>query len=78
MKYKIEMVYESAGGTSVLTGMQDDICKLSSGTDGGITKIELHTAEEIRIKKFRLILPYRFSQNSRIFANVFQSWTDTR
>ena len=78
MKYKIEMVYESAGGTSVLTGMQDDICKLSSGTDGGITKIELHTAEEIRIKKFRLILPYRFSQNSRIFANGFQSWTDSR
>lgn len=78
MKYKMEMVYESTGGTSVLTGMQDHICRLSPCTNGGITKIKLHTAEEIQIKKFRLILPYHFSQNSRIFANGFQSWTDSR
>lgn len=78
MKYKIEMIYECGGNTAVLNGMNDDTYSISLHTFGGVAKVSLNTKKEIRIKSFRIILPYRFSADSRIFSNGFQSWTDSR
>lgn len=78
MKYRIEMVYETGEKTAVLNTAADEICSVSLKGNGGVASAVLNCKTEITIKSFKLILPYSFSENSRIFANGFQSWTDSR
>lgn len=78
MKYKIETVYECGGDTAILKGLSDNICRIEIDANDGIVKTVLRTQKEITIQKFRLTLPYEYGENCRIFANGFQSWTDSR
>lgn len=78
MKYKIEMIYRHGTDTAVLKELRDDICSVKIGAQGGVVKAELEAKKEITVKKFRLTVPYEYNSNSRIFANGFQSWTDSR
>lgn len=78
MKYRIHMEYTHGSESAVLNGSSDDICTVRLSSSNGITKITLNSLKEISIQSFRLILPYKFSKDCRIFANGFQSWTDTR
>lgn len=78
MKYRIHMEYTHGSESAVLNGSSDDICTVRLSSSNGITKITLNSIKEISIQSFRLILPYKFSTDCRIFANGFQSWTDTR
>lgn len=78
MKYRIRMEYTHGSETAVLNGSADDICNITMSAHNGITKLTLNSKKEISIQSFRIILPYTFSKDCRIFANGFQSWTDTR
>lgn len=78
MKYRIRMEYSHGSENAVLNGSADEVCSVKLTAENGITKIMLNTKKKISIQSFSLILPYTFSKDSRIFANGFQSWTDTR
>ena len=78
MKYRIRMEYTHGSETAVLNGSADDICNITMSAHNGITKLTLNSKKEISIQSFRIILPYTFSKDCRIFANGFKSWTDTR
>lgn len=78
MKYKIEMTYQCGSETTVLKGLNDSVCSIKVGAENGIVQAELETCKAITVKKFRLTLPYEYREDCRIFANGFQSWTDSR
>lgn len=78
MKYKIEMTYQCGSETTVLKGLNDSVCSVKVGAENGIVQAELETCKAITVKKFRLTLPYEYREDCRIFANGFQSWTDSR
>lgn len=78
MKYKMEMTYQCGSETTVLKGLNDSVCSVKVGAENGIVQAELETCKAINVKKFRLTLPYEYREDCRIFANGFQSWTDSR
>lgn len=78
MKFKTRLVYDCAGKSAVLCGGGDDTCRLHMGSENGAAVLELEAQKPVTVKRLEVTLPYKFSDDCRIYVNGFQSWTDSR
>lgn len=84
-KAKIRFCY-LRGEKSVETSFDSDysnedfkaLVGLSKNEDKEELKLSITPAAELKIQKLSIILPYSFNENHRIYANGYQSWTDSR
>lgn len=75
---KILINYTVKGKTFTANELKSAHFSLEKQENGCRTTMYLNAEEPLTIQKFQIIYPYRFNQNSRVFVNGYQSWTDSR
>ncbi len=77
MAYKFNFNYIADGRIKTARGDNDDFTLDIAESENGL-KVTLNPKTDIRIEKFFVTRDYDFSNDSKFFANGFQSWTDTK
>lgn len=78
MKYKTEFIYELNGKIYTANSSGDENCTLETVCENGRLKIYLCPNKSIKVKRFAISLKYDFSDADAVYANGYQSWTDSR
>ena len=77
MNYSISFKYNVFGKTKQTDEFNEDISWTINEYEHGL-KITLVPKKEISSVSFEVKREYDFNDDSRFFANGFQSWTDTK
>ena len=77
MEYNFHFTYSSDGAVKTAKGDNDDF-SLDLQQNEKSLKLILNPNKDIKILSFYAQRDYDFSDNSKFFANGFQSWTDTK
>ena len=77
MTYKFSFSYFADGQNKTATGDNDDFTLDIQQSESGL-KIVLNPKKVVKISSFFATRDYAFADDSKFFANGFQSWTDTK
>lgn len=76
---KINIEYTLKDGKKCIFGRGNECIKTELEiSDNGSVKFYIRPLLPLKIGHFSLEIPFIFEKNNRVFANGFQSWTDTR
>ena len=76
---KINIEYTLKDGKKCIFGRGNEYIKTELEiSDNGSVKFYIRPLLPLKIRHFSLEIPFIFEKNNRVFANGFQSWTDTR
>ena len=76
---KINIEYTLKDGKKCIFGRGNEYIKTEFEiSDNGSVKFYIRPLLPLKIRHFSLEIPFIFEKNNRVFANGFQSWTDTR
>ncbi len=77
-KYQIKISYKIGDETFTSNSDKTEHYSITAYAKANHIRLALNAKEELEITDFCVIVPHFFSENDRIFANGFQSWTDCR
>lgn len=77
MSYKFHFTYKVGGTVKTSGGDNDDFSLVVKENENGL-KVTLKPNSPLSVLNFYAEKKYPFTENSRFFANGFQSWTDTK
>ena len=78
MKFNLFLKYVIGGETKTATNSNEDLRFEINKKNGNNLIIHLIPNKALEVKEFFVRRSYAFTENSRFFANGFQSWSDTK
>lgn len=76
--YSFDVTYVCGGKKHSFTGTQSPDLALRVTADGEQVSVSVNAMKSLEIKKFKMTIPFKYKENHRIFANGYQSWTDSK
>ncbi len=77
MNFKAHIRYSVDNKNKYATASNDDL-KINFDCGNSRVNVSITALKEIEVSEFYLETKYSFDENSKVFANGFQSWTDAR
>ena len=71
-------MHHTCGKTQAQQPFETDYFSLLTQYDGGRVRVRILPKEPVSFTKFAMVFRYPYQENSRVFVNGYQSWTDSR
>ena len=76
--FSYSITYECNGENFSSNKKETPHFRIKDSFSQGRFTADMITKNDIRIKEFKVIFPYYYQADSRVFVNGYQSWTDSR
>lgn len=76
--YSFDITYVCGNKKHSFKGTKSQHLNLQVKQNGEQLSVSIDAKESLEIKSFKIVIPFKYEDNYRVFANGYQSWTDSK